>query len=294
MAIDRKYNNLTRKSVVIPAYSVATVEYNDSMPNYYRVMNMGDGKLYCGTSAIPTTHRFEFSVGPQKIKLYTEPSRRNNLYIYNPSGVDVGCQIISFEAEFDPATLALSDLEIDMQGQTVQSESVITGFNQALPAGTNKIGKVDIATALPAGSNKIGNVGISGAIPAGTNNIGKVSVSNFPTDYAKEVNQKDYTEALSNILAAVGVKESYTEFAEGTAGDKDSYTAPDGYKLSEICFFSNDGEADIVLGIQNIHGTEKTITVKSGETLKNILVNTAFLSFAGAGNYRLCYRITEI
>src|SRR5512147_2136973 len=43
-----------------------------------------------------------------------------------------------------------------------------------LPAGTNNIGDVDIASALPAGDNNIGNVDIASALPAGDNNIGNV------------------------------------------------------------------------------------------------------------------------
>jgi hypothetical protein len=52
---------------------------------------------------------------------------------------------------------------------------------EALPAGTNKIGSVDIASALPAGTNKIGSIDIASALPAGTNNIGKVDVNSLPS-----------------------------------------------------------------------------------------------------------------
>lgn len=48
---------------------------------------------------------------------------------------------------------------------------------EPLPAGTNNIGDVDIASALPAGSNVIGDVGINGSLPAGTNNIGDVDIA---------------------------------------------------------------------------------------------------------------------
>lgn len=259
MAIDKKYNNLTRKSVVIPAYSVATVEYNDSMPNYYRVMNMGEGKLYCGTSAIPTANRFEFSVGPHKIKLYTEPSRRNNLYIYNPSGVEVGAVIVSFEAEFDPATLALADLEFDMTTQIVQSESVITGFNQPLPAG----------------SNKIGNVGISGALPAGSNNIGKVQVSN----------QKDYTEALAGLLSALNSTyyQDFTDYIQNLeAVDDEGETAICNAGNCHIHFISNDGNTEILLMLG-----AQSFTMKPGEKLENIKFNGT-IKVKGKGDGAKC------
>lgn len=47
----------------------------------------------------------------------------------------------------------------------------------ALPAGDNNIGNVDIASALPAGDNNIGNVDLASSIPAGTNNIGDVDLA---------------------------------------------------------------------------------------------------------------------
>lgn len=49
---------------------------------------------------------------------------------------------------------------------------IVDSIGAALPAGTNNIGDVDIATALPAGDNNIGNVDLASAIPAGTNTIG--------------------------------------------------------------------------------------------------------------------------
>lgn len=49
-----------------------------------------------------------------------------------------------------------------------------------LPAGTNNIGDVDIASALPAGDNNIGNVDLASPLPAGTNNIGDVDVLTVP------------------------------------------------------------------------------------------------------------------
>ena len=57
-----------------------------------------------------------------------------------------------------------------------QNTNVLTG---AIPAGTNNIGDVDVAS-IAAGDNNIGNVDIASAIPAGTNNIGDVDVLTIP------------------------------------------------------------------------------------------------------------------
>lgn len=78
---------------------------------------------------------------------------------------------------------------------TVTTVSAVTAISNALPAGTNNIGdvdilsiaagdnnigNVDIASAIPAGDNNIGNVDIASAIPAGDNNIGNVDVVTLP------------------------------------------------------------------------------------------------------------------
>lgn len=56
---------------------------------------------------------------------------------------------------------------------------------EAIPAGTNNIGDVDVLTlpALPAGTNNIGDVDVLTlpALPAGTNNIGDVDVLSLPS-----------------------------------------------------------------------------------------------------------------
>ena len=60
---------------------------------------------------------------------------------------------------------------------TVSTVSSVTAIANALPAGDNNIGNVDIASALPAGDNNIGNVDIASALPAGTNAIGKLAAN---------------------------------------------------------------------------------------------------------------------
>lgn len=71
----------------------------------------------------------------------------------------------------------------------------------ALPAGTNNIGDVDIAS-IAAGDNNIGNVDLASAIPAGTNLIGRVSASlETNTIY-------DGTTALTPKFAAIAASSS--------------------------------------------------------------------------------------
>lgn len=61
--------------------------------------------------------------------------------------------------------------------------TAVTAISNALPAGTNNIGDVDVLSlpAIPAGNNNIGDVDIA-SIAAGDNNIGNVDVVTVPTD----------------------------------------------------------------------------------------------------------------
>lgn len=69
--------------------------------------------------------------------------------------------------------------------EDVDTKRLPVKIGEALPAGTNNIGDVDIASlpALPAGSNNIGDVDVLSlpALPAGSNNIGDVDVLSLPS-----------------------------------------------------------------------------------------------------------------
>ncbi len=69
----------------------------------------------------------------------------------------------------------INEVLIKSAPEANQSDSLKVKVTAALPAGTNKIGSVDLASPIPTGSNLIGNVGIQGALPPGTNTIGKIT-----------------------------------------------------------------------------------------------------------------------
>jgi hypothetical protein len=87
-------------------------------------------------------------------------------YVANPSNLDVALSTRASESTLNALKNALA---------SVGTDKVRTVIVDSLPAGTNKIGSVDVAT-LP-------------SLPSGTNTIGNVNVNNFPTDYAKEAKQ---------------------------------------------------------------------------------------------------------
>ena len=255
MGINEKYLNKTRKEVLVPAYSTVTVEYNDSMPNYYRVTNMGESRLYCATSFMPTVKRHEFTVAPNKIKLYAEPSRRNNLYIYNPSGSDVECVIFSFEAVFDPATLALADLEIDLSGKTMDTRSIVSGFETELPTGKNKIGKVEIegdnVASILAAVNGAATEATLAAVKTALEEV-KTAVNSGATQYYETPTTASYIDKAEEV-----------DFSHA--------------QTTKLCvhFLTNDGSTSIMVRMydtRNFYSTK--FELKPGETITDWNLNT--------------------
>jgi len=87
----------------------------------------------------------------------------------NPPNLDVALSTRASEATLNALKNALS---------SVGTDKVRVSIIDSLPAGTNKIGSVDVATlpSLPSGTNKIGSVDVASlpSLPAGTNKIGGV------------------------------------------------------------------------------------------------------------------------
>lgn len=281
MADKKAYTGFTRRVEIIPAYSIATIDYNDTKPNYFKIQNQGSGIIKCSTSNYPTDSLYDFAVPGGKSKMWAEPFNRNRLYVMNPTGNDIRSIIISFAAEFDPSTMALSDLEIDLSGTVLETSTDISSFKTPLPSGTNKIGSVDLASSLPAGNNK----------------IGKVDVSNFPSDYAKASNQKDYTSDIASLVEKLtslyNLKTNrYIETQSGTATSSGvTYSRSGSYYIRELAFFSNDGESNQTITFIDTNTTEHTITIKPGEVINHIRGNWNGFRIVGGGEYRIAYML---
>lgn len=260
--------NFNRQVVTVPAYDVATVDFMGVFPNYFRVQNSGSAAVYCSPNNIPTKNRYDFSVSGGGLSMYAEPNVKSKLHIYNPNGSPVNCTVITFAAEFDPAILALSNIEVDMP-TSIESSNIIGGFSASLPMGTNKIGKVD--------------------------------VDNFPADYAKEANQKDYTATLTEILNALGGVSGGGSGGGSSAWDAngvqdvisalENVASQNGFKLlntngvatsggysvdhtqnnvRKIITLSNDGEEAITITLTNYDGSTCDIVLNGGEVLNDV------------------------
>lgn len=272
--------NFNRQVVTVPAYEVATIDFMGVFPNYFRVQNAGSATVYCSPNNIPTKNRYDFSVSGGGLSMYAEPNTKTKLHIFNPTGSEITCTVITFAGEFDPMILALSNIEVDMPS-SIETSNVIGGFSASLPVGANKIGKVDI--------------------------------DNWPSDYAKEANQKDYSDVLVNIYNQLQADPDYTaklneiltalgNVSGGSGGgsvspvvttsfgggsENTTLAAPEGKKICEIVFFSNDSEGDMTLTHVDYEGNSTSVIIKAGEVLNNVVTWADSVSIVcNGGAYR--------
>lgn len=193
MSMAKDYSGLKKRRAVIPPYSTESVFFENPFPNYFRVHNHGNSTIYCGTNNIPNQYQYDFAVSPDQLKAYAEPFERSVLFIFNPSGSEIEVDILSFNAEFNPLALILSDISLDFGASSLELDNVIDSFNCSLPAGNNKIGKV----------------ALEGALPEGVNNIGKVTVENM-VGYTQDLSQ--INSSLLNL--ATKVDSLYSMYAQ--------------------------------------------------------------------------------
>ena len=298
-----KLSGMNRETYIIPKNSVKTIDYKDVEPNYFHIQNLGGTPLYFSSHTIPTTRIYDVKIDGGSIATFTDPYPQYEVYIFNPSATDdINIIMTSFKAPFDPVVLAQANKQISIGG-TVETDGVIKGFNTALPAGSNKIGKVDVASlpTIPAGSNKIGKV--DGAslptIPAGSNNIGIVSLKNniesaitgIKTDSGNvsgkiDTNLSQILEKLGNLSFDIGavtvdqvkIKNDKQLFY----GSGETITPPDGRYISKI--YKIDGASSDCLYAKSAHDGSYVINVPQAPQSKEYIFDSECAISEVSGN----------
>lgn len=236
--MSNSYSGLLRQRVVAKAYKVTEVEFFEAIkPNYFRVTNNGTGRLFFACRNIPTAVNHDFVCDGSSVALWCEPHERNRLFIFNPTGVDMAVDVMSFYAAFDPLALAFSALKLDFSGTTIETSTSIAAFNSPLPKGNNVIGKVLISE----------------------------------PDY--------FTETQSDTATDTGV----------------TFGTVDGYIIYNLCFMSNDGEADLTLTIVDyVDDATHNIVLRSGEVLNDIKCKAKQFRVYGSNvPFRMVYNLRE-
>ena len=309
MADKKTYTGLSKNYATVPAFSITTIDYLDTKPNYFRVQNRGTTELYCSTNNMPTTKHYDFAVPGKKMKMFAEPYNRTRLYIFNPSGTDVEVAVLSFQAEFEPLTLALSEIEVEVPSN-FETSTAITSFNASLPTGNNKIGKVEVTngpnqvdvTAIKESTaatvtalNELMSAPASGHINLGNIAMG-LEILLAPTEHSNGVN-------LASIIAGMRYmleKDYVTNVSTFDAKDQNNVTylyQGDSAATSMKChihMLTNDGTGDLQVNIKgkddtNIHN----ITLKSGESITDFKVDCILLYVSGT-NYSYRAMITYL
>lgn len=275
MADKKTYTGLSKNYATVPAFSITTIDYLDTKPNYFRVQNRGTTEIYCSTNNMPTTKHYDFAVAGKKMKMFAEPYNRTRLYIFNPSGSDVEVAVLSFQAEFEPLTLALSEIEVEMPS-SFESSMVINSFNAPLPAGNNKIGKVDVTNA-PAAADVT-------SIKTNTNNIlSKLAYLMSTTPSSPEgIKLYDIKAALGALASANTFFGKVSTFEEN---EKSTDTILCTNKACVIHMLTNDGAGNLVLKIKGKEDTQvSSLTLKTGESIADLKIDAASITVSGT-NY---------
>ena len=274
MADKKTYTGLSKNYATVPAFSITTIDYLDTKPNYFRVQNRGTTEIYCSTNNMPTTKHYDFAVAGKKMKMFAEPYNRTRLYIFNPSGSDVEVAVLSFQAEFEPLTLALSEIEVEMP-KDFESSMAITSFNAPLPTGNNKIGKVEVTNG-PAAADVTSIETNTSYIISMLGNL----MSNAPSP--EGIKLYDIMSALGALAAANTFFGKVSTFEEN---EKSTDTVLCTNKACVIHMLTNDGAGNLVIKIKGKEDTQvSSITLKTGESIADLKIDAASITVSGT-NY---------
>lgn len=285
---------ITRQALTLTANSITTIEFNGSLPNYFRINNGGSTRIYAGLVSLPTPKLYDFKIEPNQVRMYCTDKGYPRIYLFNPSGSPVDIICSTFIEEFSPEVLAFTDFNVaDSEDQTINVE--IGGFTESLPQGNNKIGSVDVVsqpealyTLLNEIKNKIGTSEISGDLTidmTSTNTILDSILSKIPVD-----TEIDYSVLLGQIKDYLAGEKDYTTILEAIRDNIGSGSAPSEVEthiysqnstiaygqywsldknIKEVVFVSNDGEAEMNLILYD-NGEAIEIKLKAGEVINNI------------------------
>ena len=309
MADKKTYTGLSKNYATVPAFSITTIDYLDTKPNYFRVQNRGTTELYCSTNNMPTTKHYDFAVAGKKMKMFAEPYNRTRLYIFNPSGSDVEVAVLSFQAEFEPLTLALSEIEVEMPKE-FETSMAITSFNAPLPTGNNKIGKVEVTNGVPAADVTVlkENTQVTAENTASTKTLSQTIVNLLgellsPTAVDGKTNLLSIMQwfqsigmLLDGLFAPIYYQDNTLSFDKKNQNEEfliiGMKEASDSTRVV-IQMLTNDGEGDLVLKMKAYYDeSETSLVLKPGESIRDLRLNAQYIAVSGT-NYSFRALITQ-
>ncbi|HHI5804609.1 TPA: hypothetical protein ACP6IO_002814 [Clostridioides difficile] len=288
---------------VIPAKNTLVINL-DKRPNWYYVNNLSSCELFLSITGIPSENAYDLKIPPNGQEQTARPVGTDFIRVYNNSAEDALIKLQTDVVDFNPTMLVGSVGTSQSSGSGVGGTSdnvTIKSFSASLPAGSNKIGTVDINrmpeipltlnNPLPAGTNNIGNVKVTSlpALPAGENHLGTVNINSMPQ-----------LPAGSNIIGKVAIdgkidiKEVVlgqdTTYVTNNSSLKDAEYVTSLHNFNMINFLANDGEADLKC---EIYKEDKVtlgddIIIKKGESLQDLKIKGYGIKLTVAGGTGTC------
>ena len=301
MADKKTYTGLSKNYATVPAFSITTIDYLDTKPNYFRVQNRGTTEIYCSTNNMPTTKHYDFAVAGKKMKMFAEPYNRTRLYIFNPSGSDVEIAVLSFQAEFEPLTLALSEIEVEMPKE-FETSMAITSFNAPLPTGNNKIGKVEVTNGATGADVTVlkENTKVTAENTESTKTLSQTIVNLLgellsPTAVEGKTNLLSIMDGFEYLVGLLNKRFSPINYQSNTLSFDEKNQNKEffliGNKTSSVSIpftiqmLTNDGDGDLVLKMKASWDTsETTLALKPGESIRDLRIVAKYISVSGT-NY---------
>lgn len=140
--IENFYNSWRTDVIELQPNGLTDHAFLTTKPNLIYVKNPNNTYLYFGLKTIPTPYKYEFEILPHSYDTFGQPNGTGHLYIYNPSNETIFIEVYSQFDEFNIAILknySLAVNEVKVNGEM----QFKPGYQ--LPAGSNKIGSVDIS-----------------------------------------------------------------------------------------------------------------------------------------------------
>lgn len=117
-------------NLTIEPHEVFTLNFRDTIPNIFVVNNPNLATLKIGVTSIPREDSYEFKVEYNTTETVGRPIGTNNLYILNDSSIQVKIIVFSIEKDFEPSLL--KNMNVSLEGYTIESNSEISGIKEGV------------------------------------------------------------------------------------------------------------------------------------------------------------------
>lgn len=262
-----------QQDVVIPAGQNYDVAFLDTKPNVFWILNLNNITLYASLHRTPTVELHEYEIKPMKADVFGRPLPCSRLYLLNASNVDVTITIFSAYQEFDISIL--KDLNVAIDGESFKYDGMINGVKTG----------VTLPVSFPDGvTMEVENEELA-TIRARATEIRQYLENHWTDGTLVEKNSTALLTALNAVLTLMQngvnvnnvVPDSGIYTGEYLSSTGTSNIVSDSNSI--ISFLTNDGETDILLTFTKDEDT-KTLTLKSGESLENVYINSYSLAIS--------------